>query len=227
MPMGWGKTLRALQRRWYVLLIGVIATAGLGWAAWQLSPPMYVARGTELLLPPTSQVEAGTRNPLLELGSLDAPASLVIGQLDGQQIRAQVYDHSPDAEYTVENDPSLRGPAVLVTLSDTSPQKALSSLRYVLDFVPETLASLQKGLDVPETATVTSMQLAIDTKPEADYSSTTRTLVLAVGGGLVVTVGLAVGLDAFLRRNTVRRKSSGGADPARAGTADDTAGGGD
>ncbi|MGP3535739.1 hypothetical protein ACTU3I_13155 [Microbacterium sp. RD1] len=206
--MGLGQTLRALQRRWYVLLVGLIVTGLLGLWAWQATPPTYVAHGTQLLLPPAAQVEAGTRNPLLELSSLDAPASLIIGQLDGQAVREQVVEESPDAEYVVETDPSLRGPTVLVTMSDTTAKKALASLEYVLNLVPGTLEQLQADLEVPAPAIVTSMRLTTDLEPEPEYSNTLRTLVVAIGAGLVVTIVLAVALDGLLRRRAVKRANA-------------------
>lgn len=203
--MGWMNTLRALGRRWYVLVVGLLATGGLGYLAWSATPPTYVASGTQLLLPPQSQVERGTLNPLLELGNLDAPASLVITQLDGQSVREQVYASSAEAQYTVETDPSLRGPTVMVTLGDSTPEATLHGLEYVLDMVPEILDSMQAGLDVPTAATVTSTRLVQDIEPEPEYSATLRTVVIAVGAGLVVTIAAAVALDALLHRRARRR----------------------
>jgi len=213
--MGWGQALRALKRRWYVLVLGLLATAGLLYVAWDLTPPTYIARGTELLLPPTQQVDEGTQNALLELSGLDAPASLVIGQLDSQAVHDQVAEFSPEAEYTVETDPSLRGPTVLVTMNDATPEQVLASLAYVLDLVPRTLSTMQANLDVPTTATVTSMRLTADTEPEVEYSATVRLLVLVAGVGAVGTVVLAVALDALFGRDR-RRKPMGSDKPGKA-----------
>ncbi|WP_315549325.1 hypothetical protein [Microbacterium aurum] len=219
--MGWGQALRALTRRWYVLLIGLVVTSALAYLAWMTTPPTYSAQGTELLLPPSAQVETGTKNPLLELSGLDAPAALVIGRLDGQAVREEVTAFSAEADYTVETDPTLRGPTVLVTMTDVSPEKALESLEYVLDMVPDVLASLQSGLEVPPAATVTSMRLATDSEPEPERSATLRALVLAAGIGLAVTIIAAVALDAWLRRRG-RRTSPAGPPPSPT-----VAGGGD
>lgn len=215
--MGWGQALRALRRRWYVLLVGIVATGALAYFAWVSTPPTYSAHGTELLLPPSVQVETGTKNPLLELSGLDAPAALVIGQLDSQSVRELVTAFSAEAEYSVETDPSLRGPTVLVTMNDVSPEQALESLEYVLGMVPHVLASLQSGLAVPGTATVTSMRLATDNEPEPERSATLRALVLAAGVGIAGTIVVAVGLDAWILRP--RRRNA-----AAASTSDKTGG---
>lgn len=202
--MGWGTALRALGRRWYLVVIGAAATVALGFLTVDLTPPTYVVRGTELLLPPAAQVEQGTRNPLLELSGLEAPAALVIGQLDGQEARASVAELSPTAEYTVESDPAMRGPTVLVTLSDTSAESALETLDAVLDHAAVILADMQTDAEVPENAKVTSMRLVSDAKPEVETSATLRTGVMLVGAGIAVTVVLTVLLDGWLRRRTDR-----------------------
>lgn len=203
--MGWGLTLEALRRRWYVLVAGLLITAGLAYGAWQITPPTYVARGTQLLLPPPAQVDQGTHNPLLELGGLEAPAALVIAQLNGQEARESLFEHSAEAEYTVESDPALRGPTVMVTMGDVSPEAVMASLTLVLDSVPTILSDIQADLDVPSNATVTSMRLAIDIEPRTETSDTLRTVVIAVGAGLALTIVMVVGLDALLRRAKSRR----------------------
>jgi len=202
--MRWGRTLGAFGRRWYIGIVGLLVTAGLGFAAWQLSPPTYTAQGTQLLLPPESQVEQGTRNPLLELGTLDGPGALVIAHLNGQSARAEIERVAPDAEFTVEPDPALRGPTIMVTLSENTAEGALSTLELVLDDVPEILARMQADLDVPPEARVSSMRLAIDAESTPEYSDTLRVVVLAVGVGLALSVVAIVSIDVLIRRRATR-----------------------
>lgn len=207
--MRWGTTLGAFARRWYIGVAGLILTVGLAFAAWQLSPPTYTAQGTQLLLPPESQVEQGTRNPLLELGTLDGPGALVIAQLNGQTARAEVEEIAPDAEFTVEPDPALRGPTIMVTISENSPEAALSTLKLVLDQVPEILSAMQSNLDVPPEAQVGSMRLAIDAESTPEYSDTLRMIVLAVAAGLGLSVFAVISTDALIRRRRIRAASIG------------------
>ncbi len=205
--MGWSRILGALGRRWYLLLAGAVVTAGLGLAAWQLSPPLYTAHGTELLLPPEAQVAQGTHNPLLELTGLEAPAAFVIAQLNGQDSRERIEQLAPNAEYSVETDPALRGPTVMVTMTDETPEDTLRALTLVLDTVPEILQSSQSQLGVPAEAAVGTMRLAIDSEPSPELSPTLRTVILAIGVGIVITLALTVGVDALLRRRSARRRT--------------------
>lgn len=208
--MGWGQAIGALRRRWYILVVGLIVTGGLVSAAWRFSPPEYSAAGTALLLPAKTQ-DNGIDNPLLQLETLGAPASIVVARLDGKDAHERILQSNPTAEYTVVLDPDLRGPAILITATDKTPEGAMSALGHALDAVPESLKTLQDELSVPDIARVGSMRLTIDTEATAQTSATTRTLVAALGVGLGLTVGAAVGLDAILER----RRASGGRDPAQ------------
>lgn len=208
--MGWGQAVGALRRRWYVVLGGLVVTAGLAFAAWRFSPPEYSAAGTELLLPAETQ-DNGINNPLLQLESLGAPASIVVARLNGEDAHDRVLLTNPTAEYTVVMDPDLRGPAILITATDKTAEGALKTLAVALDAVPESLKTLQDELNVPEAARVGSMRLTMDTQATPQTSATTRTIVAALGVGLGLTIGSAVGLDAIIQR----RRSSAGRGPAQ------------
>lgn len=197
--MGWGQAIGALRRRWYVVVVGLALTAGLTFAAWRFSPPEYSAAGTELLLPAQTQ-DNGINNPLLQLESLGAPASIVVARLDGEDAHERILQSNPNAKYTVVMDPDLRGPAILITATDKTSEGALSALELALAAVPESLKTLQDELDVPEAARVGSMRLTADTEATPQTSATTRTVVAALGVGLGLTIGAVVGLDAIIQR---------------------------
>lgn len=197
--MGWGQSIGALRRRWYVLLVGLFVTAGLAFAAWRLSPPEYAAAGTQLLLPAETQ-DNGINNPLLQLETLGAPASIVVARLDAEEAQTRILQSNPTAKYTVVLDPDLRGPAILITATDKTPEGALNALTLALDAVPESLKTLQDELAVPENARVGSMRLTADIVATPQTSATTRIVVAALGVGLGFTVAGAVGLDAIIRR---------------------------
>ncbi|HKP06157.1 MAG TPA: hypothetical protein VJU58_02790 [Microbacterium sp.] len=198
--------IRALGRRWYVLVAGLLATAALAFGAYQLTPPVYSARGLVLLLPPQSSVPAGG-NPFLVLSDLDLPARLIVAYFQSAPAQTAVEDRSPEAEYTVSIEESTRGPVIAVDVTDASPASTLATLQYLMDDIPVQLARMQGDVAVPAEATVGSTPFTLDTEAEPDYSSTIRIVLAAAAVGVVATGVLAFTLDGLILRRRVRSRS--------------------
>lgn len=205
--MGWVDVLRAIWRRWYVVLAGLLITAGLAFGAWRLVPPTYQAEGTILLLPSKSTVSQGGQNPFLNLDSLTAPAALVIARLDGEAERSELAKTTPTAEYSVDTDPTMRGPTILVTVTDKTAKSTLRTLNSMLDNATSILSEIQREQDVPSDAVIGSMRLTVDTKATRVTSDTVRVIVATAVAGVIVTLALAVGIDAWLRRRAARPRA--------------------
>lgn len=226
-----GQIIGTIGRRWYLVLLGLVATVAIGYVGVSLTPPTYQATGTVLLLPSREQMSRGGQNPFLQLSDLDTPASIVIASLSGDERKTAVAQMSPTASYAVQFDESLRGPAVQVIVSDRSAASALSIMHALLDAVPQTLASLQAGRNVPETAAVGSMPLVVATQAEKSTSDTVRAGVAAVGAGLILTAVFVFAIDGLLSRRGARRArraqdleqdpDSDGSDPVEAAEADE------
>lgn len=203
--MGLSRILGVLKRRWYVLVIGLLLSAGLGLLGVRISPPVYLAQGTILLLPSKEQLNAGGRNPFLHLDGLTGPAGIVIVRLDSDQNRAAIEAVSPTADYLVEPDPAMRGPGILVSVTDRTAEGALATLDFVLDTVTDTLREVQAERSVPSSATVGSMRLVVDIEPEREINGTLRLAVAGVGGGLVLTAAAMVAIDVLMLRRRAKR----------------------
>lgn len=192
----------ALRRRWYILAIGLLLTAGLSAAAWLLVPPSYEAQGSMLVLPSKKQAAAQGRNPFLDLNNLDAPASFVVSRLDGDQERLRVASEMPDSDYVIELDTLSRGPIIMVTATDKTPVGALQTLDLVLDAVPTALSDLQTEVAVPRSARLDVMRLVVDTQVTKLTRATIRAVVAATGLGLVITVLTAIAIESHSRRRS-------------------------
>ena len=138
----------ALLRRWYVVLVGLVMTAGLVYVAHDAVPPTYSATGSVLLLPPGASVEDGS-NPLLQLGGLEQPAALVVAYLAGDQARQVFAQDFPDATYDIVLDPLSRGPLILVTVEDPSQDDVMGALELGPHGAPAALSQLQDQVDAP------------------------------------------------------------------------------
>jgi hypothetical protein len=222
--MNLSEVVRALLRRWYLVVLGVLAAGALGYLTLQAVPPSYEARASVLLLPPGYDANDGS-NPFLALGGLELPASVLTEYLDGDAARAVIAQEAPDATYTVEVDASTRGPVLTILVEDPTAAGALHSLDTVLASVPQALDDLQNQLNVPAGASIGSMPLAVDAEATVVTKATMRAFVAAVGVCLLATVFGTVGVDVALRRWGARRaRRARHSTPTAADAADESTG---
>lgn len=196
--------IRALGRRWYVLLVGLLLTAGLAYGAYSTTPPEYTARGLVLVLPSEDSIKAGG-NPFLNLSGLEQPASIVVAYFASSTAKEEIANRAPHAEFEVALDSSTRGPVIAVDVTDKSSEETLSTLTYLMDQIPVQLQRLQQEVDAPAGAMVTSMQLVVDDSAEADRAGTIRTVIAAIVVGLAATGVAASMLDGLLLSRRARR----------------------
>ena len=209
--------VRALGRRWYVVLVGLLLTAGMVYGAYKASPPEYNARALVLLLP--SEAEVGRRgNPFLLLSGLEQPAGILAAYLSSASARAEVEELSPNAEYEVGLDDSTRGPVIVVDVTDETAMDTLKTLDHLLRRIPEELARMQQDVDVRESAVIGSMQLTVDRQPKADIRGTVRLMIAALVVGVVVTGVSAFAIDGLAQRRKPSRRSTDGARRTRTRT---------
>lgn len=199
-----GAIVSSLLRRWYIVLAGLIATVGLVYAAFVAVPPTYSASGTVVLLPPAESVPKGA-NPLLQLGGLEQPASLVVAYVSGDVPRKAFSDAFPGDEYDVVIDPLSRGPLIVMTVKSPGQSEVMQALDAALAIIPEGLSSLQNEVGAPVDARMTSTPLVVDTEPTPIWSSTLRAVIAAAAAGLVLTLMSAVAFDRMASQRRLRR----------------------
>ncbi|SIN90827.1 hypothetical protein SAMN05443544_1785 [Agromyces cerinus subsp. cerinus] len=197
--------LRAMGRRWYVLIVGLIATAGLGYAAVAMTPPEYTARGLVLLLPSQDVVGKGG-NPFLAMGDLGLPASILAAYFQSSSVQAQVAELSPEAKYSVAIEASTRGPLMSIDVTDVTADGALTTLDYLAGAIPSNLERLQQEVGAPSASTVTSMPLTMDSEATEHTDGTIRMMIVAVAVGLLGTVTLTFTIDRLILRRAQRRR---------------------
>lgn len=198
--------LRAMARRWYIVLIGLLLTVGLAWTAYQATPPEYKARGLVLLLPGANAVTEGG-NPFLALSGLEQPASIVVAYFASTAAQTEVAEVSDSADFSVQLDSSTRGPVIAVEVTDNSAQGTIDTLDYLTQRVPQELERLQSEVGAPASSVITSMPLVIDAEPEADTSGTIRITIAALAVGIVATGAATFALDGVLMRRRTRRRA--------------------
>jgi hypothetical protein len=200
--------MRALGRRWYVVLTGLLLTAGLAFGAYKASPPEYNARALVLLLPSKFDVGKGG-NPLLQLDGLEQPASILSAYFASAPVLAEVARLSRTAEFEVDLDPSTRGPLIVVDVTDKTAADTLRVRDYLLTRIPTELQRLQQEADARNGAFVNSMLLVADSKPKLDIHSTLRITIAALVIGLVGTGISAFAIDGLMERRRLSEAPRG------------------
>jgi hypothetical protein len=202
--------MRAIRRRWYVVLVGLVATGMLGYAAYAVSPPEYKARGLVVLLPSASTVGLGG-NPFLGLGNLELPAQVLVAYYSSASAQEDAAKVAPQAKIAVSMEDSTRGPVIAIDVQAPTAKAALDSLDYVSDSIPGTLDRLQREVGAPRSTDVRSLPLTLDGSAVPDRKSATRLAILAGLLGLSGTAFLAFAIDGLLmRRSELRRASAPG-----------------
>lgn len=212
------EVLRALGRRWYIVVVGLLTTAGLVYGAYVATPPEYNARALALLLPSEEAVGEGG-NPLLTLGGLEQPAGILVAYFSSSAARAEIEELSPTAEYIVGIDDSTRGPVIAVDVIDVSPESTMTVLNHLLERLPEELERLQNEVEAPPESAIGVMVLTADQEAHPDLSGTIRLMIVALVIGVVATGFLGYGFDSLMQRRSLRREQRAVSKAAETGPA--------
>jgi hypothetical protein len=200
--------MRALGRRWYVVLAGLLLTAGLVFGAYKASPPEYNARALVLLLPSKFDLGKGG-NPLLRLDGLEQPASILSAYFASAPALAEVKQLSPTAEFEVDLDPSTRGPVIAIDVTDKTAADTLRVRDYLLTRIPTELQRLQQEVHARNNAFVGSKLLVADREAKLDIHGTVRITIAALVVGLVGTGMSAFAIDGFMQRRRLSEPPPG------------------
>ena len=210
--------IRSLARRWYLVVIGLLATAGVAAAAVSVAPPSYEGRAYVALMPGEATYPEGG-NPFLYLGGGMTMRDILVRVMATEEVGERVLGGHPRAGFSVAPDPA-GGPLLLVTATAPTAEEALAATAAVLEELPATLETLQDGRSVPTGARFTSLVVSQDEEAGVLRSSTNRALITAVVGGLAVTVLLAAWVDAVLESRRGRRRATRANGPSPAQRAD-------
>lgn len=204
--MDLSEILRALGRRWYVLIAGVLVTAVFVVLALRVVPLTYDVKTSILLLPPTSSVTE-TGNPFLNLGGLDVVAGVLERSVTDSESVEKVVPKGSKAEYTVQQDASVSGSVLQVDATDTTSAGAFRILNAVVALAKTNLTALQNEVSAKPSDQVRLLVITNNTVATPDYASLIRLLIVVLAVGVVLTLFAAVSIDAVARRRRIRRRS--------------------
>ncbi|WP_166389565.1 hypothetical protein [Nocardioides ochotonae] len=191
--------LRALARRWVVVLIGLALTAVGCFGVLQTVGTQYQASSqVVLLLPPEASGPATPSNPFLNLQAGQVTlASMLAGNVSTPDVARTLAGAGHDAEYDVAVLPGA-GPIMQITTTSTDPAAAISTRDAVMKEIDTQLAQLQKRAEVPPRQLISGDRVAVSSGAEALGGSRIRALGAAAAVGLLATLLLALGVDRLL-----------------------------
>lgn len=201
----------ALIRRWYVVLVGLLGTVALMFAATSLSAPVYKARGLVVLMPSQDSVGLGG-NPFLGLGGLELPARVVVAYFSSASVQQQVAEVSPQATATVSMEESTKGPVIAIDVAAPSSNEAIGVLGFINKSIPAALDRIQQQVGAPKNTDVRAVPLVMDQRALPDTKAALRLTILAGGLGLVGTGFLTFALDGIVRRRKDLKASASAAE---------------
>ncbi|MFJ2617887.1 hypothetical protein [Glutamicibacter sp. NPDC087344] len=198
--------LRSLIHRWYIVLAGILATAGMVYGAYVMTPVTYQAQATVILLPPEKSVAEGD-NPYLYLGGLGQALNVLVISMNSAESQKELVGEQTGVGYALEQDTTTTGPIINITAVAPDSGTTMAILDQVVAQVPKTLVGLQDQLEVQANAQIGIMTLSKDAAPEEQNKKQLQLMAIAAGVGGVGTLLLAAAVDKLLTRRGAKRKN--------------------
>jgi capsular polysaccharide biosynthesis protein len=209
---------KLLFRRWYFSLPLLLVTLACVAVAAVTVKPDYSSIGHIQFIPPVgTTAKDGTKNPIdnpwYDLG-YEALANATVIDVTKKSVLEKMAEEGLSDNITVTTD---QVPLFAIEVVGVSPEQATATVQYVQKGIADAVQQRQDTLRVPETDTITTLQLDDGTEVEEKSSKIMRVMVVAFGLGLLLTAGVTIGIDALLRWRAGRRRED--EDEAPAGSA--------
>jgi hypothetical protein len=186
------ETLRALWRRWYITVPGLILACAAAFGVWYTVPPSYERSATQLLLPGKHDMPVGS-NPLLYLGGLSSSADVLARAVGADNVLKEVTKGHPGTEVVIQRDGSSSTPFLVVTVTAQSDADAREVLSNMVSRSASVLAGLQQSQHIPTSSRITLEPITVATTSTLQQ----RTRIIATAAAGVVVAVLALFLAAL------------------------------
>lgn len=205
---------RAMLRRWYALIAGLLAVGGLSYYLYGVVPVDYKTTGSVVLLPSAESVGNGG-NPYLFLTGLGQAMDVLSRRMSAPDVMARLTNGQRHSTYTAVPDVTSGSSILVVTVSSGSSADAEATMAAILGDVPSELEAMQDELKVPTASRISSMQVAEPTAPVVNSKPRLQATAAAGAAGLLLVILGTALLDGLLLRRSLRRegKRAGGKEP--------------
>lgn len=180
-------TLRSLLRRWYIFLLGLILSAGMGYAAYTVIQPTYEAQSTLLLMPP-AEVVGEHSNPYLYLGGMNEALDVLVRRASAPEAITAIEEQFGGVTVTPSADRTTSSPIVVITITGPDAQDVLNALDAGRMTVIRNLDSMQNELDIEANMRITTKDLVLAHEATANRKMPIQLAILVVAAGSVGTL---------------------------------------
>jgi hypothetical protein len=197
--------LHGIRRRWYLLIVGLIATAAAGAFVYQNTDPVYQRSASELLVPGAQTVPEGG-NPFLYLGGLAQASDVLARALGASDLQEPIQSEFPTTSVVIERDVSTSGPIIIITVEGKDDAAVSEVFQRMLTAAPSTLNALQSQASVPQASQITILPITVDTESTTNDKGRLQIAATVIAGGLVATILLIALVDGLILAWRRRRR---------------------
>jgi capsular polysaccharide biosynthesis protein len=198
---------KLLVRRWVIVLPMLALSVALAVLTVGQVKPDYVATAYVQLVPPVleetkpGQATPDQRNPWLGLG-LQTIGNAAIVTVTDQSVIDQLKAGGYSDSYTLTM--ASQSPLITFEVIGKSAQQARDTAEQLVSRYAKSVSTLQSTYGVSVGDSITARRLDLGTNVVKSTSKVKRALVAVAGAGLLLTVAVTVGFDAWVRRRRRR-----------------------
>ncbi|SOE07333.1 chain length determinant protein [Streptomyces sp. Ag109_G2-15] len=198
--MDLAEIFRVMRRRWYVLLPGLLLTAGLIVGVTVLVPVNYQSQSTVVLLNSQKATLAYDGNPFLSTQtSLTGMADSLARNLNSDDSLRELKSRGAKGTFAAKLADNAQGPLMWLTVTGTDRASVLASDKILTAYAKERLDQFQQQQSVAPKAMIRMTTIVPPQNPVAQTKTRIEYLVMAGALGLVVTLVAAFYVEARKR----------------------------
>jgi hypothetical protein len=187
--MDLAEIFRVTRRRWYVLLPGLLLTAGLVAAVVLLVPVTYQSQSTVQLLNSPKATVAYGGNPFLSTQtSLTGMADSLARNLNSDGSVRELKSRGATGTFEAKIADNAQGPLMWLTVTGTDRAAVLASDRILTAYATDRLKQFQEQQSVDPKAMIQMMTIVVPQPPVAQTKTRLEYMIMAGGMGLVLSL---------------------------------------
>ncbi|MCX4885538.1 MULTISPECIES: chain length determinant protein [unclassified Streptomyces] len=187
--MDLAEIFRVMRRRWYVLLPGLLLTAGLIVGVVTMVPVTYQSQSTVVLLNSQKATVAYDGNPFLSTQtSLTGMADSLARNLNSDDSLRDLKGLGAKGTFEAKLADNAQGPLMWLTVTGTDKASVLASDKLLTSYAKDRLDQFQKQQKVNSKAMIRMTTIVPPQNPVAQTKTRLEYMVLAGGLGLVLSL---------------------------------------